>query len=755
LGLSVSLTRSQQRTALWLLAGTLATFALGRLLDVRHGLNAVYFSGVDWAAGASQVTGVDALPSTEVLKARRPDFAGHAFSVEWRGFLVVLRSSTYTFSTLSKDGSWVYVRGQLVVDNPGRHDPQEAQGTIALPAGVYPIFLRYFEDGGDCALQVRWARQGGALESVPASAFLPERAPYWRVLGRRVTEVALKLIAILWGAVVVLASARWAVQAAGRRGWSWRDKLDPAILSVLLLSGLLNLWGIWFGLPNERGWSPDELVPTDVLDALGLLFSHGWADKYPPFHYALLSVAYGPMLLLSWLGVVDLRAAGPHLVLFLIGRGVSAVLGLGTVLVVYWCGRELYGRLGAALAALTTALMLPFAYYAKMTNLDVPYLFWFAVSLLAYVRILKHHRRGDYLLFAASAALAVGTKDQAYALFVLPTLAILIARWRRSHEAGGAGGPIVFDRTTLLAAAVGVGTFLLADNVLFNFGGFVEHVKLIVGPASARFQMFPATVAGQLQMAWLALLELRYIFGWPLAVIVAMALVGGLATTSTTVSLRWLLVPVISYYVAFIGVILYFYDRFLLPIGLVLSLFAGYGLARFLAPAVQARRLRLALVGAAFAYSVIYVANVDYALTTDSRYTVTRWLTAHARPDQMVGAAGGNLQYFALADPFFTASTESMEAVTADRPAFIVVNPDQMASLPRQDPARVMHDALLDGRAGYTLALRYRAPALPLPGRHPDLGDASRDLRFSSLGFINPTLEVFERNATATPRSAR
>ena len=222
----------------------------------------------------------------------------------------------------------------------------------------------------------------------------------------------------------------------------------------------------------------------------------------------------------------------------------------------------------------------------------------------------------------------------------------------------------------------------------------------------------------------------------------------GLAGTTTSPSLRWLLVPPLSYYAAFIGVVLYFFDRFLLPIGLVLSLFAGCWLERFVAPAVTARRLRIALVSAAFAYSVIYVAMVDYALTTDSRYAVTRWMKAHAGRDQVV-AARGPLEYFMLADGFASASVESVEDVAAVQPAFIVLNPDQIASLPPGHPVRTMHDALLDGRAAYRLALRYRTPSLPWPGRHPDLGDTRRQPEFSSLSMVNPTLEVFERVGVA------
>ena len=739
------------RAVLWLVVGTLAVVAADRLLEVRHGLHAVYFAGTEWQGTRTSAADVDARPSTDVLKRRRPDFAEHPFSVEWRGFIVVLRGGPYTFATVSDDGSWLYVRGTLVVENPGRHGPAEARGSLVLSPGVHPIFIRYFQDGGDCAFQARWARGGDAFEPVPASAWLAEPASYERLVGRRVTDVALILVAIAWCTVVALASARWAFRAAGGHAWAWRGSVDCPLVSVLLLSALLNVWGIWWALPNTRGWAPDELVPADVLDALGRRFSHGWYGKYPPLHYAVLSVADAPMLLLSWLGLVDLHTPGSNMGLFLIGRFVSVVLGAGTVMAVYLCGRELYGPRGAVFAALTAALMVPFAYYGKVTNLEVPYLFWFAVSLLAYIRILQRHARRDYLLFAASAALAVCTKDQAYGLFVLTPLAILVARWRRRKD-GGSMVHVLFDRTTMLAAGVAVGTFVVADNLLFNFSGFVEHVKVIIGPASSSYQMFPGTVTGQLRMAWFAMLELRYMFGWPLAVIVAIAVARGIGSATTTPPLRWLLLPPVSYYAAFIGVVLYFFDRFLLPIGLVLSLFAGWWLERFVAPAVPARRLRIALVSAAFAYSVIYVAMVDYALTTDSRYAVTRWMKTHASRDQVV-AARGPLEYFMLADGFASASVESVEDVAVIQPAFIVLNPDQIASLPPGHPVRTLHDALLDGRAAYRLALRCRTPPLPWLGRHPDLGDTRRNPELSSLSMVNPTLEVFERTGVAASAS--
>jgi len=174
-------------------------------------------------------------------------------------------------------------------------------------------------------------------------------------------------------------------------------------------------------------------------------------------------------------------------------------------------------------------------------------------------------------------------------------------------------------------------------------------------------------------------------------------------------------------------------------------LYAGYWLERFVAPGVRARGARMALVAAAFAYTAVYAVSVDYAMTRDSRYEVTRWLKAHARADQLT-ASLGPLEYAMLADGFQWRSVESVDDVAALQPAFIVLNADQMPTLPPR--VQALHQSLLDGRSGYRLALKVRSPALPLPGRHPDLDAAPRHgPEFSDLSMINPTMEVFERTA--------
>ncbi len=725
-----------------LVSCTAVVYAASRLLPGSTGLKALYYDGPEWQNPNAAAKYIDSPPSTALLKERRPDFAARPFSVEWRGFLAVPRGGVYTLRTISDDGSWVYVRGQEVVSNGGRHGAAEAHGTIPLDAGVHSIFIRYFQDGDDCAFELSWSRDGAAFEPVPRWALLTDRVGRARVIAGRASTIAVTTLGVIWYAVAAAALLVLVAKAATHVVRFRPEGLGLSLGSVLALSFVLNVWGITWGMPNRRGWAPDEIVPPDVLDALQAWFSHGWHDKYPPFHYIVLAAADSPVLVLSWLGVVDLNAAGSYAALALIGRSVSLVFAAATLVMMYRCGLLLYGHRGALFAALTTALTVPFAYYSKLANLDVPYLFWFTVSLFAYVRILQHHARRDYVLFAFSAALAGCTKDQAWGLYFLTPIAILIARWRASRETGASCLRALVDGTTMRAAAAGFATFVLADNLLFNFGGFVAHVRLLLGTPAA-FQHFPRTVAGEIQMAWHAVQEMQLMFGWPLAIVAALALARGIAGRTTKPPLGWLFVPALSYYAAFVAVILFYFDRYLLPVTFVLSLYVGFWLDRFLEPGVRARRARIALVSAAFAYSVLYVMSVDYAMASDSRYAVTEYVRGHSRPDDVTGSLGP-LEYQAIADALPWQSVESVEDVAAARPRFIVLNAEQMPFLAPK--IRAMHESLLDGRAGYRLAFRYRAAPMPLPGIHPDIGGASRHgPELSDLGMINPTMEVFEK----------
>ncbi len=121
--------------------------------------------------------------------------------------------------------------------------------------------------------------------------------------------------------------------------------------------------------------------------------------------------------------------------------------------------------------------MPPFVYFAKTANPEMPMLFWLALSLWLYLRVLRRHRLRDWLLLAVTAALAVGSKDQAYGFYVLAPLALLpsLAHHRRAEGKPG-GLHTLLDPRVLLAVAAGLVAFALAFNLPTNWQGFQRHL---------------------------------------------------------------------------------------------------------------------------------------------------------------------------------------------------------------------------------------------------------------------------------------
>ena len=396
------------------------------------------------------------------------------------------------------------------------------------------------------------------------------------------------------------------------------------------------------GSPNgEYGWAPDELVPSAVRSGLDQRFSSGWHEKYGPFHYAVLAAAYQPALLARRFGLI--RADGPDLdrILAIIGRLVSLLMATGAVWLVARLGRELGDEWAGILGAAFLAFSAPFVYYAKIANLDAPYLFWYALSLLFYVRLLGRHRLRDYVFFAASAAAAVATKDQAYGLYVLTVPAVAAAlHARRRAEGDRRLWATLVDARLVTAAAVGLVVLLVLDNVVFNPEGFVAHLRLIAGPASHPFRMFTNDLSGHLALMRLTVRHLAFAMGLP-ALLVCVAGVA-VALARPRANARWLLllVPPVSYVATFLHVVLYGYDRFVLPLCLVLGLFGGAFLARGMRAAPPLRAAAAALAVAVFAYSLLYAASVDRLLTHDSRYEVERWMARNIPPGALVAAIG-------------------------------------------------------------------------------------------------------------------
>jgi 4-amino-4-deoxy-L-arabinose transferase-like glycosyltransferase len=517
-------------------------------------------------------------------------------------------------------------------------------------------------------------------------------------------------------------------------------KRISALHLILALTLTLAVLGIWWGLPDYRGWAPDELVPSRVADAMRVYFSNGWYDRYPPFHYYLLGLLYTPFLLLHSLHVIDLHQLPAFTVLFYIGRLLSVAMGTGVIYFVYRAGRELFDRRASLFAALIAALVVPFEYYAKMVNLDVPYLFWFAVSLYFYVRLLKGQRLKDYLLFTAAAVVAVCTKDQAFGLYVLSPLPAVILNWKHRRQADPRLSLVrsLADRKYLYSVLTGVGLFAVLQNFAFNFRGFLGHVALIRGPASVPFRMFDTTVSGRARLLSLTVHQIQGSLGWPLFLICAVGLAAALLQRTKDPLLLSFLVFALSYYVFYISLIGYNFDRFNLPICLVLAFFGGSLISRFLVAPTGSRTAKIALLAVVFAISFLYSLSVDVLMIADSRYAVEGWIGKNIPPESTIGALGPAEYLPRLFGRRVTGLEPSPEIFRmASRPDYLIFPTLYGRSFPVGSAAHRFFSSLAEPGEGYRLVLR-RQTRLPwLVIRYHGTG--------TNMSLVNPEIQVYRR----------
>ncbi|OGD20570.1 MAG: hypothetical protein A2W03_07905 [Candidatus Aminicenantes bacterium RBG_16_63_16] len=508
---------------------------------------------------------------------------------------------------------------------------------------------------------------------------------------------------------------------------------------ILLLSVVLNLAALWWGLPAHSTWAADEIQPSRVLAGLDLEFSRGWHEKYPPLHYYLLTAAYSPALLLDKLGVLDIRELSGYTLLIVLGRLLSLAMAAGCVLLVYKCGREILDRRAAVSAALITALLAPFVYYAKMANLEVPYLFWFLASLYFYLRLLSSGRTRDYVLFALTAVLAVGSKDQAAALYGPAPFLMFWATRRRDRRTGPSRTWLraLIDRRHLLAAAAAAASFALVNNIVFNWSGFLNHLRLVFDAVWQGYQMVPASVAGQMHLFVLTVRELAFCLTWPLLLVCA----GGvfLAVRERPRNSVLLTLPLfgLSYYVFYIALIRYNYDRFNLPLCILLSFFGGKAISAALAKR-PARLLKL-LAAAVFVFAFLRASSVDLMMLLDGRYHVERWMRQYIPADAKISVPEPteylprleNLRYHFLT-PYLPEFREK------PKPDFIIFSTIHSRSHAPDTPEARFFARFMEQPPKYRLVLKHRTrfPWLPL-----DFESVP-----SNLNKINPEILVYKKN---------
>lgn len=429
-------------------------------------------------------------------------------------------------------------------------------------------------------------------------------------------------------------------------------------LALFLAALFVNCYGITWGLPNGNDtWAADSIRPGAPLAILyRTLLADPWNSgwfwfKYPLGHIFILGGVYAPYL--AWLfltgGLAAPTSVYPHgfadpegsmMMLALLGRLLSAVMGAGSVSLVYLIVVRSFGRLTAASAALATGLCYPMVYYAHTTNVEVPYVFWMLVALLAAVRLVGGEEgRRWWVLLAIGAAMSLATKEIIAGVYVGLAPALAIALWK-----GGMPITSILRGGVVAAGAFGL-TLAAASNVFMNPQGFLNRLGFLTQTLdpSVALQYAPyyfpidlgATRGLDVEFAQLALAAQRVVESVGLPVI-ALALIGFALAMQRSPAIAFLLAAsAAGFYLFGVRAMLSLSLRYVLPLAVFASMLAGITLG-YLARAGHRAAVRRPLAVAAVVFIMLYGWDVNRMFTGDGRYLAENWIATNISAGQTI-----------------------------------------------------------------------------------------------------------------------
>lgn len=548
----------------------------------------------------------------------------------------------------------------------------------------------------------------------------------------------------------------------GKSGW-----YRSSIVWILALAAILFLAGIRWGLPQAANsetvqpWALDTIAPIAPMNEAYYRFTRSGNEfvVYPLFHYAVLATAYAPYVAIQFAtgGFSEPSAEFPYGVLninkfaqdlTLIARLVSVAMALGIVLILHRITHLVAGRSASNWTAMAVCLVAPLSYYAKTSNLDVPYVFWTILAIWRFLHILKKPENRDFILLGIFAALAVATKDQAYGFFLLipPMLCYRLVALEQYGQlpSGWRWLRTIISTQMLLGGVAAIVTYATANNLFFGgLDGWIRHLSYggeLYEYRSATEASF-YTIRSQLQLLGESGLVLLRSLGPATMLITGYGIY--LAVRDRRYGLLSLLVIAISYYIFVIAVFNLVFSRYLLAIMLLLLPFFGLAASRVLDLSGHRRKIAVGLLTIALSTQALFVVNLHVTLIADSRYAMANWIDenvphgSHIESQvrqRMLPQLTGNYQISVAGnsgDPI--TMLEVPEELTPQ--ALASRNPDYILFLEglgvTGDPAgwetesmRDYYQGLISGEFGYEIVARFPTPYLidfrQIPGTRPN-----------------------------------
>ena len=189
---------------------------------------------------------------------------------------------------------------------------------------------------------------------------------------------------------------------------------------IIIIAAILRVIGIAWGLPSKDyyfSYNSDEvnyIRGLSQMDPARFDFNPHYFN-WGSWHYYELGAAIG---LASFLNIVELNKdknfyySHPWVMakIYLIGRLLSVLFALATVILVYLIGKKIYGVREGLLAALFMAINPAHIVHSHYLKADTSVTFWLTVLLLTAIYLLETGKLRWYILGGVFSAIAVGSQ---------------------------------------------------------------------------------------------------------------------------------------------------------------------------------------------------------------------------------------------------------------------------------------------------------------------------------------------------------
>jgi hypothetical protein len=104
--------------------------------------------------------------ATDTLDPLTPD---DEFAVHFFGYLNILTSGTYTFTSFTDDGFRLTIGGEVVSEFPNDRAPASSTDSVNLAAGLYTFSLIGWEQAGLYVDELSWLKPGATEPTLPGA----------------------------------------------------------------------------------------------------------------------------------------------------------------------------------------------------------------------------------------------------------------------------------------------------------------------------------------------------------------------------------------------------------------------------------------------------------------------------------------------------------------------------------------------------------------------------------------------------------